>query len=250
MKPETFYNQLSSYYDLAYADWNASIRNQASQLHRIIRRRFGQRIASVLDVSCGIGTQAIGLAELGYSVTSSDVAESAVRRARREARRRGLRLTFGVSDMRDIWERYHRTFDLVISCDNSLPHLLKDSDILRAFRQMYKCTRVGGGCLVTVRDYDAIDRKGQHFYPYKVRASGRTRTALFQIWDFHGQRYTLSMYRLTDTGKGAPRVSVLRTEYYAVSTRRLLDLMIQAGYTDVERLDGEFYQPVLTGRRT
>lgn len=44
----------------------------------------------VLDVACGIGTQAIGLAERGFQVTASDVSATSVQRAEEGARERGL----------------------------------------------------------------------------------------------------------------------------------------------------------------
>lgn len=55
--------------------------------------------------------------------------------------------------MRVAHDHHGRQFDVVIACDNSIPRLLSDDEILTAFRQMFACTRPGGGCLVTVRDF-------------------------------------------------------------------------------------------------
>ena len=41
----------------------------------------------------------------------------------------------------------------------------------------------------------------------------------------------------------------MRSKYYAIGTGRLLELMRRAGFASVERLDGQFYQPVLVGSR-
>ena len=62
-----FYDQLSPFYHLIYEDWEASIAWQAERLSRIIRARWGEQVESVLDVSCGIGTQSLGLARLRLS---------------------------------------------------------------------------------------------------------------------------------------------------------------------------------------
>ncbi|RLC12898.1 MAG: hypothetical protein DRI24_16775 [Deltaproteobacteria bacterium] len=43
---------------------------------------------SILDVSCGFGTQSLGLAKLGYQVTVSDISAKAIDRAREEAEMR------------------------------------------------------------------------------------------------------------------------------------------------------------------
>ena len=47
--------------------------------------------------------------------------------------------------MRALPARFHEQFDLVMACDNAVPHLLSDAEILRAFGQMFACTRPGGG---------------------------------------------------------------------------------------------------------
>ncbi len=65
---EEFYDELSPFYHLIYQDWEASIERQAIILNRIIKSECGASVSSIVDVSCGIGTQAIGLAKLGYSV--------------------------------------------------------------------------------------------------------------------------------------------------------------------------------------
>lgn len=63
-----FYDELAPLYHLIFKDWNNSIERQGEQLTTIIRNQWpGSR--TVLDVSCGIGTQAIGLAKNGFRVT-------------------------------------------------------------------------------------------------------------------------------------------------------------------------------------
>jgi hypothetical protein len=146
---------------------------------------------------------------------------------------------------------HRREFDVVISCDNSIPHLLSDHDLLVALRQMYECTRPGGGCLLTVRDYDREKRGVGLVKPFGVRNEGGNRYVIFQVWDFIDQRvYDLAMYFVVDDRtSGELLTHVMRTKYYAVGTDHLLALMRQAGFTRVERLDGRFYQPVLVGDR-
>jgi len=75
------------------------------------------------------------------------------------------------------------------------------------------------------------------------------RVVLFQTWEFRGNRYILSLYRIEERKGRGPRVSVLRTRYYAVSTAVLMRLMRQAGFTGVRQLDSVYFQPVLVGRR-
>ena len=109
-----FYDQLAPLYHLVYQDWDASIRRQGEQLAAVIEAEWpGTR--SVLDVSCGIGTQAIGLAMQGYAVNGSDISELAVDRAMREAVKRGASIKFSVCDMRNAFAHHGPGFDVVVS---------------------------------------------------------------------------------------------------------------------------------------
>lgn len=68
----------------------------------------------LLDVSCGIGTQSLGLAGLGYEVTASDLSAESVERAKREAEARELSISFSVADMRQAFERHGSGYDVVL----------------------------------------------------------------------------------------------------------------------------------------
>ena len=194
MQTVDFYDHLAPFYHLIYTDWETSIGRQASALDGIIREFWGDSIKTVLDVACGIGTQALGLAELGYMVTGSDLSGAEIEVAKRQALSRRLELNLMVADMREAYIFHQKQFDLVIACDNSVPHLLTDADLLQAFQQFYMCTRPGGGCLISVRDYEQEDRTGVQVKPYGLRIEGQTRYLLSQVWDFHsdGKIYDVS----------------------------------------------------------
>jgi SAM-dependent methyltransferase len=245
-----FYDRLAALYHLIFPDWDESMRLQAEQLAGIIRERFGAQARSILDVTCGIGTQSIGLAKLGYSVTASDVCARVIARAKVEAQKRCVEIEFAVCDVREAGAHHGRRFDVVISADNSITHLLNDAELLIALKQIYDCALPGGGCLVTVRDYDKEERGTGIVKPYGVREEGGTRYVIFQVWDFAGNVYDMAMYFVVDDrASGRLGTDVMRTRFYAIGTDRLLELMREAGFVATERLDGRFYQPVLVGSR-
>jgi SAM-dependent methyltransferase len=244
-----FYDQLAPFYHLVYQDWDASVRRQGEQLSALIKEEW-PAARNILDVSCGIGTQAIGLALQGFSVRASDPSEKAIERAIREARNRHAAVSFSVSDVRDAHAQHGSGFDVVLSADNSLPHLLTDADILLALRQMTACLADGGGCIVTVRDYEAEPRGRNLVKPYGVRIENGNRYLLFQVWDFDGEHYDLTFYFVEENlATREVTTHALRSKYYAISTRRLHELMQQAGLRNVRRIDGIFHQPVMVGTR-
>jgi SAM-dependent methyltransferase len=244
-----FYDALAPYYHLVYPDWEASMRRQGQVLDAILHSRIGRRPRSILDVACGIGTQSLPLAGLGYEVTASDLSAAAVERLDREATARGLELRTSVADMRHAFDHHRRTFDVVLACDNSVPHLLSDAEILQAFNQFNRCTAPGGLCLISVRDYDALEHGGLQMHPHGVRQVEGTRYVLFQIWEWEGDRYHTTMYVVEHPEAGEPTARAMRSTYYAVSIARLMGLLEQAGFTGVERIDEQFHQPILIGRK-
>ena len=80
-----FYDELAESYHLIFADWQGSMRRQATALDRLIQEQLGPGPHDILDCACGIGTQAIGLALLGHRVQATDISPNAVARAEREA---------------------------------------------------------------------------------------------------------------------------------------------------------------------
>jgi SAM-dependent methyltransferase len=242
-----FYDRLAPYYHLIYEDWGAAIQRQGVALDNIIRSEWGTGVRTVLDAAAGIGTQAIALAECGYAVTASDLSPAAIERAMREAQLRGIELRTEVADMREL-SQVHGMFDIVLACDNAVPHLLTDSEIERALVQCFNCTRPGGGCLISVRDY-GVPGDGVELHPYGIRDTDDTRYILFQVWEWDGNHYDMGLYVITDSRDSGCQTIAAHTRYYAVKVDRLVSLMQNAGFERVRRLDGAYYQPVLVGTR-
>ena len=246
---QEFYDQLSPFYHLIFEDWEVSIERQAKIIDQIIRSEWGVNHKTVVDISCGIGTQVIGLAELNYDVEASDLSSEEIKRAQQEAEKRNLKINFSVADMRKSFEHHQKQFDVLISCDNSVPHLLTDSDILIAFKEFYNCLNAGGGCIITLRDYEKENRDGVQVKPYGIRVVDDIKYVIFQTWEFDGDIYDLSMYFICDRGQQEAQTKVFRSKYYAVKTSKIIELMEMVGFSSVKKIESEFYQPVIIGTK-
>jgi SAM-dependent methyltransferase len=245
---ESFYDQLAPYYKYLHQDWEASVVRQASVLAGVIREFFGEPPHKILDAACGIGTQSIGLARLGYQVTASDISAGEIEKAREEAVKRGLAIDFKVADMRQLASTYSAKFDLIIACDNAIPHLLSDAEIVQAFEQFHACTTAHGGCIISVRDYETMERGGRKFYPRLVQDLPGGKLLIFDVWEFDGDFYDISMYFLEDRGDMEAIAKIIRGgRYYCVTIPTLEKLLMQAGFKRVVTLRDRFFQPLLVG---
>ncbi|MFI6439305.1 class I SAM-dependent methyltransferase [Streptomyces sp. NPDC050759] len=243
-----FYDALAPDYHRIFADWDVSMARQAAALGALL----GPGPHRVLDCSCGIGTQAIGLALAGHQVVGSDLSPVAATRAGAEAAARGARLPTAAADMRRL-PFASSVFDVVVCADNSLAHLLTAPDVEAALAGMRRVLRDGGLLVLTLRDYDEIRRTRPGAPPPQVSEESRGRLITFQLWQWHedGERYDLEHFQLTDRGGDDWAVRVRRTTSWALTRSQVAEFVTAAGFTDVRWHDpaaGGFYQPVLTAR--
>ena len=96
---QTFYDDMAAQYDQLFLDWHATTQEQAVILDRIFSENGFDKTAQILDCACGIGTQAIGLASIGYSVTASDISDGELAEAAVRAGKYGLKIRFEHADL-------------------------------------------------------------------------------------------------------------------------------------------------------
>jgi len=160
-----------------------------------------------------------------------------------------MRADIHVDDLRTLGHGVSHSMAAVIACDNSIPHLLSDAEILAAFHNCFRCLRPKGVAVFSVRDYAAIERKNPDVRPYGMRYEDGNRFLAVQVWEWDGDQYDLRMYLTSESSAGACSTRVLLSRYYAVSIARLAELMAEAGFVDVQRRDDVLFQPILWGRR-
>src|SRR5213076_1057587 len=89
---------------------------------------------------------------------------------------------FAVADFRDL-SSIDGLFDVVISCDNAVPHLLDGADVPKALAQMCARLRSGGLLVITMRDFDTALREKPPMAP-PVIVAGVPRRVLVRLHDW------------------------------------------------------------------
>ena len=84
---QSFYDDLAPNYDKLFNNFNETTIKQGEILNTIFKNFGFDTSASLLDCACGIGTQSLGLATLGYNVTASDVSVVALENAKQRAKK-------------------------------------------------------------------------------------------------------------------------------------------------------------------
>jgi len=179
-----FCDDFAGDYHLLFEDWEASMTRQAAPIASILERECPAAGASVLYCACGIGTQSLGLARLGFRIIGADVSARAVQRARSEAASRKLDTPFYVADMRNLDEVPTTGFDAVICMDNALPHLLCEADLTQAVGQIRTKLRIGGTFVASVRDYDEILQQHPVVQGPAFSSDEGKHRLVFQVWEF------------------------------------------------------------------
>lgn len=248
-----FYDGLAEDYHLIFHDWNTAISRQAEVLSTIIRSKFvdPHKDVSLLDCSCGIGTQAIGLAQHGFNVTATDLSPVSIDRAKKEAESFGVAIHFGVADFRSLGTDIPGVFDVVLSADNALPHLLTDEDLYLAARHLYSKLKNDGILLITMRDYDQLVEEKQRVTVPHVFDEGKR--IVFQVWNWaeDSVTYTTNHFIMQEID-GTWITKHLKTKYRALLRDELSQILSTVGFADIEwqmPVESGFYQPLVTARK-
>jgi SAM-dependent methyltransferase len=256
-----FYDELADFYHLIYEDWDRSIKRQAETLNTLLASQLGSKPLKILDCACGIGTQSIGLVQLGHRVVASDLSPAAVNRAKNEARQRNLPIQFYVSDMTSLKEIEQDGFDTAIAIDNALPHI--DRSLLgQAAAAIRSKLRPNGIFIASIRDYDALIVERPTSQPPAFWGKPGNRRIVHQIWDWTDgpssepqktdPSYRLHLYITVESPQGW-KAHHFVSRYQWLLRKELSSVLRDAGFSEIRWLmpaESGFYQPLVLARRS
>ena len=245
----SFYDDLASSYHLIFEDWDCAIERQGAILSDLLPSP--PEAGVVLDCACGIGTQSLALARVGYTVEGTDLSGPAIERARREAVRRGLEVVFRIDDMCKLATSAVGRYGAVLALDNALPHLDNDKDVRKALCAMRERLRPRGKLLASLRDYTPVlERRPSATTPSLFLDEGRRRIVC-QVWDWvDDRRYVLHLYITRHMPDGEWATDHFVGRYRAITPEEVAVLARQAGFREVKVLqpaDTGYHQPIVTG---
>ncbi|MBR2937319.1 MAG: class I SAM-dependent methyltransferase [Oscillospiraceae bacterium] len=247
---QTFYDEMASQYDKLFLDWQATTHEQAAILDNIFSKNGFDRTAKILDCACGIGTQAIGLAGIGYSVTGSDISDGELAEARKRAQQNNVNIRFEHADFCDLEKTFSETFDILICMDNALPHMLSGSALTSAIKSIINRIAQGGMFVASIRDYDGLLAGKPPYSPPYIHKTDKGQRVSFQTWDWEGDTYKLVQYIIDD--EETLQISKFSCAYRATRREEITNLLLAGGCREVHWLFPEetgFYQPIVVAKK-
>ena len=120
---------------------------------RAMVKRFMTPPATVLDVGCGAGREALELTRMGFRVIGVDITPRLLEEARRIVSQRSLSIEFVQGDGTSL-DFPNESFDYVLLIAQMIYHVPLKTNRRRLLREAGRVVRVGGTILLTYHDWD------------------------------------------------------------------------------------------------
>jgi glycine/sarcosine N-methyltransferase len=251
---QQFYDDMAEEYHFIFADWEKSVYRQADILAAMLEKLGETAPKMVLDCTCGIGTQAIGLAMKGYNVHATDLSPEEIEKAKDYAKRFDLpqAMSFAVADLLET-PINPEEYEIVLAFDNAIAHFQTDEDLAKALNTMRVQLKKGALLTMSLRNYDMLaqERPTESFVSNADDANGRR--IVFQTWDWaeDGSFYKMEMFFMRRDGD-TWRTKSYQTRLRAWRREDINRILAESGFEAIAWQMPEesgFYQPIMTARK-
>lgn len=229
-----FYDAIADYYPLFYKDWDIQLEREGISLRSIFRKKG---VIRVLVAACGVGTQAIPLAELGFEVVATDPSIGMLKKAQETADERGVfdKIQFERATFDELPDVLDGVFDAIVCKGNALAHLVMDEAIETALLVFYEFLRPGGVLVLGMRDFDPFMEHRPRFLPgFDHKDDDDNEFITFEIWEYEEGPPMIATQNLYMVKGKAPKLETIK---HTVSFRPLsLDeakvVLLELGFED------------------
>jgi len=217
------YNNDAKHYD-AFNEKNSEVMNK--NIERILKKH---KIKSVLDLTCGTGSQVFWLTKRGFDVVGSDINANMLKVAKSKARKEKREIKFLLGDMRTIQVGQ---FDAVISIFNAVGHLSK-RDFEKAMRNVAKNLKTGGYYIFDINNLSYL-QKDNNITSLTIDWQKRVgdlklREIQYSTIDHNG---ILASFTTSSSQKGAgkPKISTSAQTLQVYSAKQLKEMLFRCGF--------------------
>jgi len=237
------YNKEASTYD-AFNEKNSATINQF--IEKVFKK---YHVKTVLDLSCGTGSQVFWLTQQGYDVTGVDINSKMLNIAKAKAAKKKLALKFMKGDMRSI---HTGQFDAAITIFNAVGHLTK-SDFIKALQNVHANLHKGGLYLFDIFNLHYLlkddnitkltidgQKKSGNTTSREIQYSTINKDGILASYDIYYQQQ----------GTHKPKISRASQTLQVYSTKQLKTLLQKNGFKVLRQcaIDGSRFSDTKTER--
>jgi len=144
------YQEYPEYFDAFSINENTDAKNKV--IESLLKKH---KATTVLDLTCGTGSQVFSLAKRGYQCIGADFSPDLLKMARKNAKKEKIAVKFIDGDMRTLKVG---AFDAAITIDNAVGHLTK-AGFEKAMRNIHSNLKEGGIYIFDILNLQAMTDK-------------------------------------------------------------------------------------------
>ena len=217
------YNEEAEHYD----EFNEKNSETTNHLIEKILKKY--RVKTVLDLTCGTGSQVFWLAKRGYEVVGSDINSKMLKIARNKAKKEKIDVKFLKGDMRTF---HVGQFDAVITIFNAVGHLTK-LDFEKAMRNIHKNLKNGGLYIFDINNLSYLIKDNQitalTIDWQKIAGDIKIRTVQYSTI---GKDGILASYTISYAQKGSKKQKISRSKQtlQVYTSKQLREMLSRNGF--------------------
>ena len=232
------YNQSANYYDALNEKNSATINRYLAALF------LKNKVETILDLTCGTGSQVFWLIKKGFEVVGSDINTKMLKLAKEKTAHKNLSIKFMKGDMRTTKAGQ---FDAVMTIFNAVGHLTK-KDFDKAMHNINTNLKFGGLYVFDIFNVNYLlkndnitkltiddQRKAGNTIFRKIQYSTISSDGILASYDIYHQQ----------KGHGKPKISQAFQTLQVYSKTQLRDMLEKNGFKIIKQCDidgGRFYE--------
>lgn len=143
----------ASYYKTRAECYDEFNENNSRVINALLEKILKEHnVSTVLDLTCGTGSQVFWLEEKGFEVVGSDISRSMLKIAKQKARLKQLKIKFLESDCRTV---HAGQFDAAITIFNAIGHLTRE-DFKLTIQNINRNLNLGGLYIFDIFNLDYL----------------------------------------------------------------------------------------------
>ncbi len=228
------YKKLPQYFDAHNIGEDTDAKNGV--IEKLLKK---YKVRTVLDLTCGTGSQVFFLAKRGYEIVGADFSPVLLKIAREKAKKEKRNIRFIDGDMRNIRVG---SFDAAITMFNAVGHLTK-SDFEKAMLNIHKNLKDGGIYLFDIFNLEAMtDEAVRDFSIHSHRRIGDTQIHNVQCSTIDRKNGLLTSYDNYTIQKNADKPTRINNEFslQIYTAKEVREMLARNGFKTLDQygIDG------------